>query len=59
MSQQTPFQLLGGKQTVRELADAFYKAMDELPDARGIRGMHASPNLTNPTPSAPMRATSG
>lgn len=48
MSQQTPFQLLGGKQTVRELADAGYKAMDELPDARGIRGMHASPNLTKP-----------
>jgi hypothetical protein len=48
MSQQTPFQLLGGKQTVRELADAGYKAMDVLPDARGIRGMHASPNLTKP-----------
>ena len=41
MSQQSPFQLLGGEQAVRELADAFYEAMDELPEARDIRGMHA------------------
>lgn len=41
MSQQTPFQLLGGEPGIKALADAFYDAMDELPEARDIRGMHA------------------
>lgn len=41
MSQQTPFQLLGGIDGVKALAAAFYDAMDELPETRDIRGMHA------------------
>jgi hemoglobin len=38
---QTPYQLLGGEQAVRDLADAFYEAMDELPQAETVRAMHA------------------
>lgn len=41
MSQQTPFQLLGGEEGVRALANAFYEAMDELAETKEIRGMHA------------------
>ena len=37
----TPYQLLGGEEGVRRLADAFYDAMDELPEAATIRRMHA------------------
>ncbi len=36
----TPFQLLG-EEKIRELCEAFYKAMDTLPEAAGIRAMHA------------------
>ena len=41
MLQQTPFQLLGGEEGIRTLADAFYETMDELTEAKDIRGMHA------------------
>ena len=37
---QTPFQLLG-EQGIRELASAFYDIMDSLPEAAGVRAMHA------------------
>jgi hemoglobin len=37
---QTPFQRLG-EDKIRELCDAFYHAMDTLPEAAGIRAMHA------------------
>lgn len=37
---QTPYQLLG-EQGIRELADAFYDIMDTLPEAAGVRAMHA------------------
>ncbi len=37
----TPYQLLGGEEGVRRLADAFYDAMDELPQSEEIRRMHA------------------
>lgn len=37
---QTPFQLLG-EQGVRDLCDAFYDSMDTLPEAAGLRAMHA------------------
>jgi len=36
---QTPYQLLG-EDKIRDLAIAFYEAMDELPEAAGIRKMH-------------------
>lgn len=40
MGEMTPYQLIGGEAGVRALADAFYGAMDELPEARTIRAMH-------------------
>lgn len=38
---QTPYQLLG-ETGIRELTNAFYDVMDSLPEAAGIRAMHAS-----------------
>ncbi|MBW2244144.1 MAG: group II truncated hemoglobin [Deltaproteobacteria bacterium] len=43
-----PYQELGGADGVRLLVDHFYAVMDRLPEAEGIRAMHA-PDL------APMR----
>jgi hemoglobin len=37
----TPYELLGGDEGVKRLAYAFYQAMDQLPEAAGIRKMHA------------------
>ena len=37
---QTPYQLLG-EQGIRDLAEAFYDIMDTLPEAAGVRAMHA------------------
>lgn len=34
------YQRLGGHEAVERLVDAFYRAMDELPEARAIRAMH-------------------
>jgi len=36
----TPYQLLGGEEAIRRLADAFYDVMDELPEVDTIRKMH-------------------
>jgi hemoglobin len=38
---QTPFQILG-EDGIRELTEAFYDIMDTLPEAAGIRRMHAA-----------------
>ncbi len=38
----TPYELLGGEEGVRQLAQVFYDVMDELPDAAPIRAMHAA-----------------
>ncbi len=38
-TQKTPYQILG-QEGIRELAEAFYEAMDELPQAATIRAMH-------------------
>jgi hemoglobin len=38
---QTPFQALGDA-GIRTLTDAFYDIMDELPEARDVRAMHAA-----------------
>ena len=38
---QTPFQILG-EQGIRELTSAFYDIMDSLPEAAGVRAMHAA-----------------
>lgn len=35
------YQRIGGEQKVRELVERFYQLMDELPEAYGIRKMHA------------------
>lgn len=37
---QTPYQILGDE-GIRALCDAFYDIMDTLPEAAGIRAMHA------------------
>jgi hemoglobin len=37
---QTPYELLGGEDGVRELASAFYDAMDNRTEAVDIRAMH-------------------
>ncbi|MBL8481943.1 MAG: group II truncated hemoglobin [Rhodocyclaceae bacterium] len=37
---QTPYEALGGADTVRRLVDTFYRHMDELPEAYGIRKLH-------------------
>ena len=39
---QTPYALLGGESTLRELVARFYEIMNTLPEARGIRKMHAA-----------------
>lgn len=39
-SPQTPFQILG-EDGIRELTNAFYDIMDTLPEAAGLRAMHA------------------
>lgn len=40
-SQQTPYDLIGGEQTLLSLVDRFYFYMDTLPQTEGIRKMHA------------------
>ena len=39
-SPQTPYQILG-EDGIRRLVDAFYDIMDTLPEASGVRAMHA------------------
>jgi hemoglobin len=41
MQDQTPYQQIGGEARVRELVDRFYDYMDSLPEAAGIRALHA------------------
>lgn len=41
MDEPTPYELIGGEEGVRRLVDRFYDLMDELPEADGIRQMHA------------------
>jgi hemoglobin len=38
---QTPYQIMG-EDGIRELANVFYDVMDALPEASGIRAMHAA-----------------
>jgi hemoglobin len=38
---QTPYELIGGEPAVRALVDRFYDHMDSLPEAAGVRGLHA------------------
>jgi hemoglobin len=42
---QTPFELIGGQPVVDRIVDSFYDRMDSLPEAQGIRALHA-PDLT-------------
>jgi hemoglobin len=39
--QPTPYEILGGEEGVRKLVDRFYDHMDELEEAKDIRGLHA------------------
>jgi len=41
MKEQTPYELIGREEGVKALTEAFYNAMDELPEAETLRGMHA------------------
>ncbi len=36
----TSFQTAGGLEGIRQLVDDFYRFMDQLPEAQGIRAMH-------------------
>lgn len=38
----TPYQLLGGEEGTLDLVEHFYFFMDTLPEASGIRAMHAT-----------------
>ncbi len=38
----TPYQRLGGEVVLRQLVERFYRNMNELPQARGIRKLHAA-----------------
>ncbi|MFN3231019.1 MAG: group II truncated hemoglobin [Alphaproteobacteria bacterium] len=38
---QTPYEMLGGEDGIRDLAGAFYNAMDRMETAHDIRAMHA------------------
>jgi len=42
----TPYDLMGGESAVLNLVDRFYFYMDTLPEAQGIRQMHAE-SLSN------------
>jgi hemoglobin len=42
MAQITAFEYLGGQAVIDQLVDRFYERMDTLPEARGIRAMHAA-----------------
>jgi hemoglobin len=37
----TPYELIGGDAGIRTLVDRFYDLMDQAPEARGIRALHA------------------
>lgn len=36
------YNLIGGEETIRRLVERFYQLMDELPEAYGIRKLHAA-----------------
>lgn len=40
--QQTHYQRIGGAEKIHALVDRFYQLMDELPEAYGIRRIHAA-----------------
>ena len=42
MTTPTPYQRIGGEPTVRRLVKRFYELMDTLPEAYGIRKLHAA-----------------
>lgn len=37
----TPYEMIGGEEGLERLVHCFYRNMDSLPEARGIRSMHA------------------
>ncbi len=40
MKTSTPYDIIGGEQTLLNLVDRFYFYMDTLPEAQGIRAIH-------------------
>ncbi|MCU0623568.1 MAG: group II truncated hemoglobin [Gemmatimonadaceae bacterium] len=41
MTDRTPFDRMGGAESIRALVDRFYDLMDTAPEAAGIRALHA------------------
>ncbi len=41
MTDQTPYEIIGKEEGIRNLAGAFYEAMDELEEVASVRQMHA------------------
>lgn len=41
-TQITPYEVIGGEAAIRKLVERFYFFMDTLPEAAGIRAMHAA-----------------
>ena len=39
---ETPYDMLGGEATVRQIVDRFYDIMDSAPEAARLRAMHAA-----------------
>jgi hemoglobin len=39
---QTPYQIIGGEDGLRQLVERFYDLMDADPEAAGVRAMHAA-----------------
>ena len=37
----SPFEIIGGQATIDRLVERFYQRMDTLPEAQGIRALHA------------------
>ena len=42
MTDPTPFETIGGAATIDRLVESFYARMDDLPEARELRAMHAT-----------------
>lgn len=40
-AEQTPYDMIGGEQAVRQIVNRFYDIMDSAPEAMRIRAMHA------------------
>ena len=42
MPSPTPYEQIGGEAAVRQIVDRFYDLMDSAPEAKNVRGLHAT-----------------